>query len=188
MFRLPNRWRPTTLQLRTRHPRQAVKRLKKRMPFPPQRLQFLLARWREAVVTAVSAGAIGLPAAFDQTPLLEVVEHGVKRGELELQRTLRFLFDAFGNLEAVERLLRQESEDGHFRAAARNLGPNPFRHGKYRTPLFEYSIPILLSSCQEVFSLPRPDGRPQPRDTPRNPFSDGFGNPGAEPRGSRSGS
>src|SRR5580704_11834606 len=118
------------------HPREAVESVEEDIPFPAQRCEFFLAGWSEAVVAAVAAGLIGLPAAGDPAAFFEVVEHGIERGEGETQRAAGLLLDLFGDFKAVEGLIGEQGKDGQFGAAPGDFGTDALGHDEYRNPIF----------------------------------------------------
>ena len=75
----------------------------------------------EAVVAAVAAGVVGLPAAFDPAALFHVVEQGIERGQGEFQGSAGAFSDLLGDFETVELLLGEQGEDGEFSAFPRAI-------------------------------------------------------------------
>src|SRR5688572_16183172 len=67
------------------------------------------------------------PAAGDQPPLLEPVEHGVERRDVELEDAVRALLDQFADLVAVPGPVLDQRQHQDLRAAL-DIGPQSVRH------------------------------------------------------------
>ncbi len=63
--------------------------------------EFLFSGGRQAVVAAVAPRAIRFPVPFHKASFLKLVEHGIERRQLEMQRATGILFNALCNFEAV---------------------------------------------------------------------------------------
>jgi len=98
-------------------------------PLLAQRRELLASGGGEAVVAAVAAGVIALPATFDGAAFLHFIEQGIKRGEGEGEGSVGALADLSGDFEAIEGLVGEQREDGEFGAAAGDLGTDAFGHG-----------------------------------------------------------
>src|SRR5688572_13110365 len=56
---------------------------------------------RDAVEAAAPLARLLDPAPLNQLPALEAIEHGIERGDVELEHALRSLFDQLADLVAV---------------------------------------------------------------------------------------
>src|SRR5579872_3651503 len=97
---------------------EAVESLEEGAPFFFERGELLASAGGEAIVAAVAAGLVGLPAAFDQPTLFHLVEQGIEGGEGEGEGSAGAFADLPGDFEAVKRFFGQQGEDGQFAAAS----------------------------------------------------------------------
>src|SRR6185312_11044190 len=83
------------------YPRDLVERVKKCSPLFPQRIEFLFSGGSQRVVAPIAAFTVVFPLSFDPAALFQFIEHGIKRGQREPQRSFGPLLNGFCDFKPI---------------------------------------------------------------------------------------
>src|SRR5688572_29012525 len=121
----PRRAGRSVFQSGMANPRNARERGHELLPAVPLALEHPPSLWSDAVEALPALPRLLDPASLDEAPLLQLVEHRVKRSDVELQHPAGAHLDQLADLVSVPRAILDEGE-----------------HQQLRTPLLDVPVHI----------------------------------------------